>query len=525
MRNKFFATTRLMRLYLRQHRIFMLIWLLVPGLWVVINILSSRILFPTEQSLIELGKTLNDPLTIAMHGAVLDISIAGFVTWRTKVFAVILSGIFSIIYVVRHTRLAEEQGKRELLGANCVGSLSPLAAAIANMALINAAMTVFMVLGMSAAGLGFTGSLAHCLAIFTAACFFGCAGGVMAQLFVSGSAARNASFGVLAALMAIHILWNAKGVAGGVMLLSPLEWPLLIRPFAGEQFWVLLIALFMTLVFAALALVLMDRRDMGAGIFSQRGGRATARPGFKTPLALSWRIQKGMFFIWLGFFAVFSFALGSAAELLGSSISSAEALAGIIEKLGGVDKAFMSLMLYVFAILISVYCLMSAGILRGEESARGETFLSLPVKRSGFCLSHLLFVFLGTAVIALVSGIGVGLGAALSTGTPGEFTRLLLEMVRKIPAIWVMGGLAVFFFGLLPGWMNGASFALLVLFVMLEVLWEQQSISAAVYGLSPFSYVYPANDVAVFTLAGLCLVSAALAILGLYLFKRRDLQT
>ncbi len=512
MRNKFFATTRLMRLYLRQNRIFMLIWLLVPGLWVVINILSSRILFPTEQSLIELGKTLNDPLTIAMHGPVLDISIAGFVTWRTKVFAVILSGIFSIIYVVRHTRLAEEQGKRELLGANCVGSLSPLAAAIANMALINAAMTVFMVLGMSAAGLGFTGSLAHCLAIFTAACFFGCAGGVMAQLFVSGSAARNASFGVLAALMAIHILWNAKGVAGGVMLLSPLEWPLLIRPFAGEQFWVLLAALFMTLVFASLALVLMDRRDMGAGIFPQRGG-------------LSWRIQKGMFFIWLGFFAVFSFALGSAAELLGSSISSAEALAGIIEKLGGVDKAFMSLMLYVFAILISVYCLMSAGILRGEESARGETFLSLPVKRSGFCLSHLLFLFLGTAVIALVSGMGVGLGAALSTGTPGEFTRLFLEMVRKIPAIWVMGGLAVFFFGLLPRWMSGASFALLVLFVMLEVLWEQQSISAAVYGLSPFSYVHPANDVTVFTLAGLCLVSAALAILGLYLFKRRDLQT
>jgi ABC-2 type transport system permease protein len=525
MRNKFFATASLMRLNLRQNRMFTLVWILVPAVWVSLNIISTSVLFPTAQSLTDMAKTMTDPVVVAIHGPLLDISVAGFVTWRTKVFTVLLTGIFSIIYVVRHTRLSEEQGKRELLCSNCVGTLSPLLAAVLNMLLVNAASTVLSVFCMAALGLGLAGALAHCLSIFLAASFLGCVGGVMAQLFVSAAAARNASFGVLAALTGLHILWNANGVNGGIMLLSPMEWPLLIRPFAGDKFSLLLFAMLMTVLFAAVSLLLMDGRDTGAGAIPQRGGRASAKPWFKTPLALSWRLQKGLLFTWLSFFALFSYALGTSSELLSRSFSTADSLKGVIEKFGGVDRAFMSLMLYIFAIIISIYGVMSAGIMRAEEAERGETFLSLPVKKTDFCLSHLLFVFLGTGILALVTGSAVGLGAAVSTGIPEEFSRLFLEMLQKLPSIWVTGGLAVFFFGLLPRLMNAVSFGLLVLFVMIEVLWEQQSISAAVYGLSPFSYVHPANTVTPAALVTLCLVSGVFVLTGIYLYQRRDLSS
>lgn len=86
------GTDALMRLYLRQNRIFTLVWLLLPGLWVAINTISSLVLFPTQEALVRMGVTLIDPLTQAIHGPLLVVSVAGFVTWRTKVF---MTGISS----------------------------------------------------------------------------------------------------------------------------------------------------------------------------------------------------------------------------------------------------------------------------------------------------------------------------------------------------------------------------------------------------------------------------------------------
>ncbi len=384
MKRHFYGTASLMRLYLRQNRIFTLVWFLLPSLWYAINTLSSQVLFPTQEALVEMGATLIDPLTVAMHGPLLDISIAGFVTWRTKVFGVMLCGIFSIIYMIRHTRLAEEQGKRELLGANVTGSLAPLAAALLNMVFINLGMTVLAVLSMTVLGLGFIGSLAHCLGIFAAACALGILAGLAAQIFEISTAARGASFGCLAVLFILHILWDVGGASHPAAYLNPIEWPLLVRPFAGERFAVLLIPLVAGLLFSALSLLLMHRRDLGAGLFAQKKGREYAKPGFRSPAALAWRTQKGLFLSWLIAYAAVSFALGYASYLMAGAVSSAETLADLITRLGGAERAFMSLMLYVLAMLLCIYALMAAGILRQEELAKGEMLLSLPVQRRRF---------------------------------------------------------------------------------------------------------------------------------------------
>ncbi|MEL7566647.1 MAG: ABC transporter [Dehalobacterium sp.] len=523
MKRYFHGTAAIMKLYMRQNRVFTLVWLLLPGLWVAINTISSLVLFPTQEALAEMGATLIDPLTEAIHGPLLDISVAGFVTWRTKVFMVLLSGIFSIIYAMRHTRLAEEQGRRELLGANVTGSLSSFAAALLNMLLINAAATVLAVLGMTALGLDFTGSLAHCLGFFAAACVLGIMAGLVAQFFVGASAARGTSFGFLGLLFALHILWNVSGGNSLAAYLNPLEWPLLIRPFAGERFSVLLISLAIMILLAALSLWMTHRRDVGAGLIPQREGRAFAKPGFCSLSALAWRTQKGLFLSWLIFYAAFSFALGCASYLMVSAISSAAALAELIARLGGVDRAFMSLMLYIFSMLISVYVLMSAGILRREETAKGELLLSLPVRRNRFAIGHLVYLFGGSAVLALVSGFCVGLGAMIGTGDQSALFRLFFEMAGKIPAIWAFGGISMLLFGALPRWMSGLSYGLLVLFVLLEILWEQQSVSDAVYALSPFSWVTPLKVAQPpSSLVLLCAISALLAALGIFLFGRRD---
>ncbi|MEL7623903.1 MAG: ABC transporter [Clostridiales bacterium] len=523
MKRYFYATLSLMGLYLRQNRIFTLFWLLVPGVWVAINTVSSLVLFPTQESLVEMGVSLIDPLTEAMHGPLLEVSIAGFVTWRTKVFLVLLGGIFSIMHMIRHTRLAEEQGKGELLGANVVGSLAPLAAGVVNMALINAAATILAVLAMAALGLGLMGSLAHCLGFFAASCVLGLLAGAVAQLFVSATAARGASFGMLGVLFGLHILWNVSGGENRLAYFNPLEWPLLIRPFAGERFSLLLIPLALGAVLTALSLWLMARRDLGAGLVPQRAGRAFAKPGLRDLQALAWRTQKGLFLSWFCFYAIFSFALGYASYLMVSAVSSAEALAGLVERLGGVEGAFLSLMLYVFGLLISVYVMMSAGILRREEAAKGETLLSMPVRRESLLLSHTVYIFGGTAAVLLMSGFCVGLGAVVGTGDGSALSRLFFEMAKMIPALWVIGGIALLLFGGLPRWMTGISYGLLILFVLMEILWEQQQIPKVLYALSPFSWITPLKAVQP-AAAPVVLGIAALLLAGggVVLFRRRD---
>ncbi|KPU42928.1 hypothetical protein OXPF_36970 [Oxobacter pfennigii] len=523
MKRYFHGTLSLMRLYLRQNRIFTLVWLLLPGAWVAINTVSSLVLFPTQEALIEMGVSLIDPLTVAMHGPLLDISVAGFVTWRTKVFLALVGGIFSMVYIIRHTRLAEEQGKRELLGANVTGSLATLAAALVSMVLINAMAAVLTIFAMIALGLGFVGSLAHCLGFFAASCVLGIVAGVVAQFFVSATAARGMSFGLLGLLFGLHILWNVSGGENLLAFLNPLEWPLLIRPFAVERFPLLLIPLALGAALMALSLWLTARRDVGAGLVPQRPGRAFAKPSLRGLSALAWRNQRGLFLAWFCFYAIFSLALGYASYLMVSAVSSAEALAGLIERLGGIDRAFLSLMLYVFGILISVYVMMAAGILRREEAVKGETLLSMPLRREKLVLSHMAYIFGGSAAILLVSGFCVGLGAVIGTGDSGALSRLFFEMAGMIPAIWVIGGIALLLFGALPKWMTGISYGLLTLFVLMEIFWEQQQIPEVLYALSPFSWITPLKAVqpAAAPLV-LCVVTTILAGTGIALFRLRD---
>ncbi|NPV90769.1 MAG: ABC transporter [Firmicutes bacterium] len=521
----FYATGRLVKLILRQHRVFLAVWLFLPALLVLATALTSIAMFPTEQSLLEISSTLNDPMVVGMHGRVLDISIAGYTAWRTKVMCSLLASVFSFIMVVRHTRRDEEEGRRELLGSVRVGRQAPLAAALISIFSINTVMAALILLGMLSAGLGFTGSLAHALAIAACGCFFGAVAGVFAQIFTGARSATTLSVALLAFLMVPHYQWNIKGGMGGLMHLSPLEWPQLIRPFAGERFAVLLAAATFIALLVLLSFKLSSMRDVGAGFIPERTGRKTARPGFKTPFALSWRLQKGLFISWLCFFGIMGFALGSVAQIMANISSTAPGFAGFVERLGGADRAFMSLMIYVICMVISIYPILATQRMRSEESSlRAETLLALPVSRLRYALSHLALSFAGAAVIIGIMGLAVGASAVLSTGDSSEFTRLFVETVVKIPAVWVTTGISALLFGVVPRAMAGISYTVLGVFILLEFFWEQQAVSETVFALSPFAHVYFTKEITVLPIIGPSLVAVLFSLLGLLAFSRRDIS-
>ena len=93
---------------------------------------------------------------------------------------------------------------------------------------------------------------------------------------------------------------------------------------------------------------------------------------------------------------------------------------------------------------------------------------------------------------------------------------------EALPAVWVMAGLAMALYGLLPRFASAFTWAVFAAFVALEMGWELQQVSQALFNISPFAHVHWALQVTMVPLVGLTAVAAMLAVSGLIGFRRRD---
>src|SRR5439155_16556938 len=178
--------------------------------------------------------------------------------------------------------------------------------------LANVAAALLVALGLVGTGLSVAGSVAMGLSIGLTGVVFAAVAAVTAQVTESG---RSATAIAAAGLGAAYLL-RAVGDTGPAWLswLSPLGWAMRMRPFAGELWWVPALAVAFTAALAALAYTLAGHRDLNAGLLPQRSGRAEAAPGLRSPLALAWRLHRGLLIGWVIGMALSGAVLGGAAN-------------------------------------------------------------------------------------------------------------------------------------------------------------------------------------------------------------------
>jgi ABC-2 type transport system permease protein len=126
----FTGTTTLIRLILWRDRIVLLIWIVLLALLPIGFASSYRSLYPTEAMRQALANDTNASAEVALLGRVTASSLGGLTAWRWSTAAAILLGAFGLLTVIQHTRLEEETGRRELVGATVVGRHAPLSAAL-----------------------------------------------------------------------------------------------------------------------------------------------------------------------------------------------------------------------------------------------------------------------------------------------------------------------------------------------------------------------------------------------------------
>lgn len=528
MNRAFVGTGALVRLILRRDRLALLIWIVLPVLLVLATKASFAQLYPTPALLQGFAQEVaSNPAEVALLGHVYTPTLASIVVWRVSMMSAVLIALANIFTVTRHTRSEEEAGRRELLGSTPIGRHAPLLAVLLVTSAADLLIALLVAVSLSSTGFSVPGSFALGLSLAAIGWTFAALAALTAQVTESPGAAN----GIAGALFALCYLLRAVGDSSPqdtLSWLSPLGWMRLIRPYAAERWWIFALFIALTALLSILAFSLAAHRDLGAGLLVPRLGPASASPALHSPLALTWRLQRGMLFFWTLGAAVVGLAFGFVATSVADQLSTNPAVMRLLAHAGHnitAGDGFFALALQIVGEVAAAYTILAALHLRSEEvRGRADPILATTVGRIRWALSSLVFAALGSAVVLAAFGLAAGLTYGLSTGTVyTELPRVLVSSLAYLPAAWVLGGLAVLLFGLLPRLSVAISWALLGFCLLLDFAGELQQVNQTILNISPFSHVpkFLIAQASPLPLLILAAVAVALTLFGLVGFRQR----
>jgi len=204
----FAGTWLLARIALRRDRVLLPAWVLVLGALPVTTASTTAALYPTQAGrqgyVDDLGRSA---LLIAFYGPKpATASLGALVFWRMA-SGMLIMAIVGVLVVVRHTRVEEEAGRRELVRAGAVGRYADQAAAMLVLTAGALGVALLVALGMISQRTPAGGSFAMGLAWAAAAVMGGAVAAVTAQLSRSATTAR----GIGLAVVAVSFVLRATG--------------------------------------------------------------------------------------------------------------------------------------------------------------------------------------------------------------------------------------------------------------------------------------------------------------------------
>jgi ABC-2 type transport system permease protein len=520
------GTRTLVRLAVRLDRVRLSVWVLALALLPIGTAAQYRKLYPDDDAIRQVAGVVTNPSLEAVNGPLFSPTLGGLTAWKILATELILVALMSLLTVLRHTRADEEAGRLELVRAGAVGRHAPLTAALVTAALAGVAAGVLVALALAAAGLPAGGAVTMGSAVTVTGLVFAAIAAGAAQLT---SGARTAT-AIAAAVLGASYLLRAAGDTGTPALTwaSPIGWGLQSRPFAGDRWAPLVLGAGAAVVLGASAYLLAARRDLGAGLLPQRPGPATAAPGLRSPLALAWRLHRGILAGWIVGMVFWGATLGGAATGLGDLSGLSDQVTELLTRMGGtgaIVDAYLAAVFGITGLVAAAYTVQATLRLRAEESAdRLEPLLATGVTRTRWMLSHLVFALAGTAVLLAVAGASAGLVHGLQMhDVGGQLPRLTAAAAVQLPAAWILAGVGAVLFGLAPRLASATWAALVACLVLLEVgaLFE---VSRWLVDVSPFAHVpkLPGAAFAGPPLGWLTAVGLALVGAGLMAFRRRD---
>ena len=521
------GTGGLVRLILRRDRIVLPLWIVLLTAISVSYVKEYGDLFPTPDSRVKYASNAG---FITLYGELSGSSLGEFVTWRLG-FVPVMVGLISLLTVIRHTRVEEETGRRELLGATVVGRHAQLAAALITVLGANLVLAVLLALGMHSQDLPLAGSIAIGILYAGTGWFFAALGAVAAQLTASAGTARGIAIGVLGGAYVLRAAGDTSAHTDGPLAwlsyLSPIGWAQQIHPYAQNRWWLAVALLAATVALIGAAVALAVRRDVGAGILPDRLGPADGKLG--SPLALAWRLHRGLLAAWTVGFALLGLLFGGVAEGVGDMMRDDPGIQVMFQRMGGAAgliDSFLAGVMTLVGLIASAYAVQATLRMRVEESSgRAEPVLATATSRWQWAASHLVFSLLGPALALLAAGVAEGLAYGAAIGdVSGQVPRLVGAALAQLPAVWVLAAIAIAIFGLFPR-ASMVSWAGPAVCILIGLVSAGVSTAGWIRDLSPFTHLpsLPGGAVSAGPFVALLAIALVVAFAGLIGLRRRDL--
>lgn len=534
------GTGTLLRFMLRRDRLRLPLWVLGMGLMALyISTALGTVLDPEAlQGMAEMAATPVMAL-IGGPGYGFDaITVPRFFAGLYGAYLMLGAALMSMTTISRHTRAEEQSGRGELVLADVVGRHAPLTAALLLAVLMNVLVAVTMTGIILAAPID-PSPAAGPTALFTLSiasvgiAFAGIAAATV-QLSPYSRTCTSLAGIVLAAAFLVRGIGDMSRSQGGdldwLSWLSPLGWAQQTAPYTLDRWWPLAFPLLFAAVGAGLGYVLRSRRDFGAGVLADRLGRERAAPWLGSPLALAYRLQRGVLIGWSVAMILTGLTLGAFTQSMADVADSLpEELLAVMGGDGAAEAfvdGYLGFMSVYFGVILAVFAILAVQSLRAQETeGHTESVLSTAVGRAQWVLSWTAVTGLGAVWLAVLAGLGEALGAVLVTGDWSLVGPTLLGHTVQFSTVWFFLGVAVALYGLLPR-LLGLVWVLYVVGTVLIFFGPMLGLSQSWLNLSPFQHTgqHPATDVQWLGIAVLSLGGVALALLGTAAFRRRDLS-
>lgn len=505
------GTGRMLGLTVRRERIHSPAWFGITGLVLAAVAAGIVATYPTPGARADLaasvGKSVGELFLIGRIGGA---DVGSLALWRTQGIAAILTGIAAVLAVIRNTRAPEEDGRVELLGGARIGRSAPLASALAVTALGSVLAGIIAAIGFLAIGADSGGTLLVGVQILLLGLVSASAAALAGQVVRTSHGATGIAMAVVAAF---YLLRGAGDVIGGAgMWLSPFGWIAAVRPFAGTEPGMLLPPLALAVVLMGLALQIAAGRDLGAGALPDRAGRATASVLLRGGVSLALRTARGSMIGWTVGALLTGLLIGGVASTVDQQVQLH--VAGVTNGRGLTPVAA-----YLSAMFAAVFGILAVLRMRSDvTSGRADAVLSRAVGRGRWLAAYIVTGALGSLLVTTTFGLGVGLA------TPRMLGGYLLAGVLRAAAAWVFVAATALLVVTLPRAGTILAFALLVVYLVLELLVEFHAIPTMSLIASPFALAtqLPDGPANLPTCMLLLVLSALLLLAARHAVRRSD---
>ncbi|MEE3753502.1 ABC transporter permease [Mycobacterium intracellulare] len=526
--SNFSGTLAMLRLYLRRDRVSLPLWvflLSVPLATVYVG--SIEKIYPTEAGRAGFAASIMaSPAQRALYGQVYSDSLGAVGIWKAGMFHVLIA-VAVILTVIRHTRADEENGRTELVDSTAIGRYASLSAALLLSFGASIGTGAIGAAGLLSTDVPPAGSLAFGAALACSGLVFTAVAAVTAQLSPSARFARGAAFAVLGTAFTLRAVGDAG--SGTLSWLSPLGWSLLVKPYAGDRWWVLLLHLATATALTLLAYRLLAGRDVGAGLIAERPGPATASPALSNAFGLTWRLDRAALLLWTVGLCLYGLLVGSVVHGIGDELGDSGAARDIVARMGGtsaLEDAFITVAFAMMGMVAAAFAVSLTLRLHQEESTqRAETVLAAAVSRTRWLASHLVTALGGSALAMLASGVTAGVVYGIAAGdVGGKLATVVASAAVQLPAVWLLSAVTVGVFGVTPRF-TPVAWGVLIGFIALYLIGSLARFPQWLLDLEPFGHIPRIGaDFTAVPLLWLLAIDVGLVVLGAMAFRRRDLR-